>query len=121
MTIRGRPFQKGQSGNPRGRPKRGAALTDFARWAVLQTAGPDDRRTRGQALAEALVSKAIEGDVTAIKLLFDRLDGPVPQVLTGEGGGPIRIAWPWEDAAVAEPPDPIITVNGATHGELPAP
>jgi hypothetical protein len=114
---KGRPFVKGQSGNPRGRPKRGAALSDFARWAVMQPAAADAARSRGQAIAEALVAQAMAGEVAAIKLLFDRLDGPVPQVVTGEGGGPIAIIWPWQ-----RDPEPASSLNGQEpHAQLPAP
>lgn len=41
-------------------------------------------------LAAQLVSKALSGDVPAIKEIGDRLDGKPSQALTGEGGGPIE-------------------------------
>ena len=40
---------------------------------------------------KALVAKAEEGDVSAIKELLDRAWGKAPQPLTGEDGGPIQI------------------------------
>ena len=40
---------------------------------------------------EALMNKAIEGDVSGFREFADRLDGKVPQPLTGFEGGPIEI------------------------------
>ena len=38
-------------------------------------------------IARALLEKAGSGDVQAIRELADRLDGKVPQAVTGEDGG----------------------------------
>ena len=57
-------FQKGQSGNPAGRPKKGQALTDILKTVV-------DKRK----LAEKLLELAYDGDITAIKYVYDRVDG----------------------------------------------
>ena len=45
-------------------------------------------------IAEALYSKAAEGDVAAIREIGDRLDGKAAQALqlTGEDGGPVQLA-----------------------------
>jgi len=77
--VIGRPFQPGQSGNPNGRPK----VKPFrnALSEALKAAGGDDEMLRAVALA--LVSKAKEGDVPAIKELADRLDGKVAQAIIG--------------------------------------
>lgn len=46
-------------------------------------------------LADKLVSAALDGDVTAIKEVGDRLDGKPAQALehTGADGGPLAITW----------------------------
>jgi hypothetical protein len=45
-------------------------------------------------VANALVAKAREGDVSAIKEIADRLDGKVTQPLGGdEETGPIVVRW----------------------------
>ena len=53
----------------------------------------DEGRDKLRAVADALVSKAISGDVVAIKEIADRLDGKVPQGVVGGGedGDPINI------------------------------
>ena len=65
MTTPRRGFQKGQSGNPRGRPKGARHKTTLAMEAILE----------GE--AEALTRKAIElannGEATALRLCLDRL------------------------------------------------
>lgn len=41
-------------------------------------------KTKLRAVADALVSKAMSGDVAAIKEIADRIDGKVPQALVGD-------------------------------------
>lgn len=67
----------GQSGNPKGRPKRGQAMADALR-AVLRGKGSDGRPNR-RAIAEKLISMARDGDMDAIKLIFERIDGKVAE------------------------------------------
>lgn len=65
---RGRPFQKGQSGNPKGRPQGSRHKATIIAQALLD----------GQ--TESLVQKAVElalaGDVTALRLCIERLVPP---------------------------------------------
>lgn len=82
-------FQPGQSGNPGGRPKdkpfREALLIE------LKEAGADHKKLRQ--LAKVLISMGERGDMGALKELFDRVDGKVPQaqIHTGDDdGGPIE-------------------------------
>lgn len=49
-----------------------------------------------RALAEALVAKALDGDVSAIKEIGDRIDGKVPQMLQGDPDQPISINIGWQ-------------------------
>jgi hypothetical protein len=52
-------------------------------------AGEDHKALRR--IAQALLDKAYEGDMQAIKEVAERLDGKVPQALQHEGGeSPIR-------------------------------
>ena len=54
-----------------------------------------DDKASLQAVATALVGKAMLGDVPAIKEIADRLDGKVPQgIIGGEEGDPaITVTW----------------------------
>jgi hypothetical protein len=64
-------FQKGQSGNPRGRPSRSV---EDAKKSVL------DRlfdATAEEAVIRAMISKASEGDVGAFRALYERKYGKV--------------------------------------------
>jgi len=95
----GRPFQKGKSGNPRGRPKKGESMTDIlGELAGIKdvTLPSGEKVTRKRALVERLWAKAIrDGDTTAIKFIIERLDGKTPQVIQGpddEDGNPIPVA-----------------------------
>ena len=78
MTI-GKPFKKGQSGNPGGRPKVVAEVKELA------------RAHTGEAI-ETLVSimtnpkSAPAARVSAANSLLDRGYGKPPQHITGEGG-----------------------------------
>jgi hypothetical protein len=79
----------GQPGNTNS--KRSNRLwADTIRRVLAQGADPD----RIRRLAEALVSKAEEGDMSALKELGDRLDGKAAQqvfVNGDEEGGPVKI------------------------------
>lgn len=64
--VVGRPFQRGMSGNPRGRPA-GTSLTSVLRKQLTI----ENRKV----LCLRLFEKAAAGDVAALKLIWDRVDG----------------------------------------------
>jgi hypothetical protein len=71
---------KGISGNPRGRPKRGAALSD-----CLRAVGEEFKRTAAGPvqykwlLARAIWCAALKGEAWAASLIFNRIEGlPLP-------------------------------------------
>jgi hypothetical protein len=66
--IRSR-FQPGQSGNPRGRPKRRTIKADL-RDALSATTGRSDGSTKQETLVQKLVDDAVGGDLASMKLLF---------------------------------------------------
>jgi hypothetical protein len=71
------------------------AWRDAIRVAVNRAHEDPKKGKRLAALADALVDAGLEGDVSALKEIGDRLDGRVPQAVTGEGGGPVALAISW--------------------------
>ena len=65
---RGRPFQKGQSGNPDGRPKGSRNATTLALETLL-----DGQAT---ALTQKAIDLALTGDIPALRLCLDRILPP---------------------------------------------
>jgi hypothetical protein len=66
--ARGRPFERGKSGNPRGRPKGHRNKATMAIEELLD--GEAERLTR------KLLDKALGGDMAALRLCLDRLLPP---------------------------------------------
>ncbi len=76
-----KPFKKGQSGNPKGRPKSLTLSEAYRReLAKIDPADPQ-QRTFAEMLAERTVSKAKGGDVAALKELTDRAEGKAKQTI----------------------------------------
>jgi len=70
----GKPFEKDDPRiNRQGRPKKGTALTDILN-DKLDLAHKTGKLKR-EAIAERLIEVALEGDVAALKYVFDRMDG----------------------------------------------
>lgn len=71
------PFVKGQSGNPKGRPKKGHTLSDAIKEALdkRDVQKGYDKVTRNQAIAEVLTQEALKGNLTAINMVLDRMEG----------------------------------------------
>lgn len=65
---RGRPFKRGQSGNPKGRPRGARNRATVAAEALLEG--------EAEALTRKAVELALAGDVTALRLCMERLVPP---------------------------------------------
>lgn len=76
-------WKKGQSGNPKGRPK-GAGLTDAVRRVLSQE---HNGRPVVEVLAEIVVRHALAGKYTFAKEIWDRIDGRVQDKLEVESKG----------------------------------
>ena len=67
-------FQSGQSGNPRGRPKKTTVVTELAtelnRKVVVRENGKEQKMTKAAALAKSLVSRALGGDMRSVAHLI---------------------------------------------------
>ena len=83
QKVPGRPFPKGTSGNPSGRPR--AVATQVLRETITEE---DIRRAW-----EVVISRAHAGDLQAWSLILDRLEGKPTQrqELSGTDGGPLEI------------------------------
>lgn len=74
-------FQAGKSGNPGGKPK----VKPFADALRMELAAVGDDHKGLRIIARALIEKASEGDMQAIKEFADRIDGKVAQAVIGGG------------------------------------
>ena len=62
---RGKPFEKGRSGNPKGRPKGSRNASTLAAEALLDG--------DAEALTKKAINLALEGDLAAIRLCLERI------------------------------------------------
>jgi Family of unknown function (DUF5681) len=65
---RGKPFSKGESGNPSGRPRGARHKTTLAVEAILDG--------EAEALTRKAIELAIAGDTTALRLCLERISPP---------------------------------------------
>lgn len=73
-----KPFQKGQSGNPNGRPKKLPEIDKL----LAEVLGEDKEGvTAAEAILKALRAKASKGDIRAAEVLLDRAYGKAKQSL----------------------------------------
>jgi hypothetical protein len=63
-------FTKGQSGNPGGRPKTAKLRDELSRLI--------DEKQLGPKLMQKLAVMALSGDIRAMAMILDRIDGKVP-------------------------------------------
>jgi Family of unknown function (DUF5681) len=93
---RGRPFQKGQSGNPRG-PRRknlSALLVAALNEPVYATIDGKRRKiTKREAIVTQMVNKSAEADLRATKMLFDMMK-EVEQKAGAAAPEPAKLAAP---------------------------
>lgn len=67
-------FKPGQSGNPRGRPPKGYALADLLNDEL-------DRLDQRKKVVRTLITAAVNGDMQAVKIIFDRIDGKARETI----------------------------------------
>lgn len=100
---RGRPlppaetrWKKGVSGNPRGRPRKQDSLTSLLKEEIEKICPADrEERTWKELIVRATLQLAMKGNATALKEVWERLDGKVLQTgkvqLGGAEGKQIKI------------------------------
>lgn len=74
-------FKPGQSGNPKGRPRKLRALDDL----LVEVLGDGVEKDEAKAIIQALVRKAKAGDVKAAEIILDRGYGKPKQHIEVEG------------------------------------
>jgi hypothetical protein len=72
-----------------GRPKGAKSFAAMLNIAINE-AGKAEGTTKLRDVADALVTKAVDGDIQAIKEIADRLDGKVPQAVIGDEENPLH-------------------------------
>lgn len=97
-------WKKGVSGNPRGRPRKQDSLTSLLREEIVKICPADKQnRTWGEIVMRATLQLAMKGNQTALKEIWERLDGKIPQTnkmqLGGADGKQVKISVVYEDAA----------------------
>ena len=85
---------KGQSGNPNGRVPLAPELAPTIR-RELRRRDPATGLVNKRAIALVLIAKAVAGDLEAVRIVLERVDGKVPTPVehSGAGGGPIGLAF----------------------------
>jgi hypothetical protein len=82
--------KKGADANPNGRPKKGYSITEWFKGMLDSNPEVKDE------LGSAILQKAKQGDTTAMKLIWNYMDGMPQQDITS-GGKPITVSWSDED------------------------
>jgi hypothetical protein len=80
-------------------PRSGVKPVTRALIAALQESAPDSDVPNLRRIVGNLVGNAIDGDLSAIKEIFDRIDGKVPTAAAGAGAGaeePRRVVFSWK-------------------------
>ncbi len=75
-----KPFPKGVSGNPGGRPKK-ALLSDALRRQIAEAVPNAPEKTIAEVIARALIREAVSGNVQAIREIGDRSEGKPAQAI----------------------------------------
>jgi len=69
MSSKKTQFKKGQSGNPKGRPKKGYSITEWFREML------DNKPEVKEAIGRSILKKALEGDAAAQRMVWQYMDG----------------------------------------------
>lgn len=80
-------------------PSGGAAAKPIRRAliAALDATAPEGDRSKLQCVVDSLIGKAIDGDLAAIREIFDRVDGKVLAAAGGAGAEePRQIKFEWK-------------------------
>ena len=83
-----RRWKKGMSGNPRGRPNKQESLTSLLKEEIAKICPADrENRTWKELVVRATLQLAMKGNATALKEVWERLDGKTLQTERLQLGG----------------------------------
>ena len=83
-----RRWKKGVSRNPRGRPKKQESLINLLRDEIAMICPADrEKRTWKELIVRATLQLAMKGNATALKEVWERLDGKILQTEKVQFGG----------------------------------
>lgn len=85
MAVSSTSYRRGNSGNLKGRPRKGYSITETFRDMFCS-----DPKLKAE-LAKNILNKAIAGDMTACKLIWSYMDGSPDQVVYSSESAPIPI------------------------------
>ena len=75
-----RPWRPGESGNPKGRPPRHECITSLLKEAMDKKCPSDkQKRTWAEVLTEKLLKMARSGDIAALRMIYEYVDGKPKQ------------------------------------------
>lgn len=94
MSNKATQFKPHNNANPNGRPPKGYSITEMMKSMLEST--PELKAS----ICKVIAKKALEGDITAVKMLWNYMDGMPKQPLehSGQGGGPIQFVVPTKEA-----------------------
>lgn len=97
------PFQKGQSGNPNGRPKKKHTVA-YELEKLLNERDKTKRKTKRRLLVEAMYKAGVAGNVSAMNLIIERIEGkPLTSVeVSGRDDSPLRVEHTLVDKALID-------------------
>lgn len=85
-------WKPGQSGNPKGRPRKEVCVTSLIKQYLGEIADTRTGKTHEALLAEAIVAGAIKLHPTALKELLGRVDGSILERMKIDGSSRVEIS-----------------------------
>ncbi len=88
-----RPWKKGQSGNPNGRPPKPSSIISILKEELRKPSGLKEGESWEQAIVRLWLAMVGDGDMKALKELLDRIYGKPAESLqlSGPGGKEITL------------------------------
>ena len=75
-------YKKGQSGNPKGRPKKGTSLTELMQ-EFLDNKPEGQEKTYRELFIQKCLQLGMKGDIQAIKMIWNYMEGMPKQRVEG--------------------------------------